>query len=233
MRLYCLDLRLVSTFKTKIQVFSLLNLVICLLSYFLLWILLCPCFLYTSIINILCLLYFNAFSVSMWQILLLALTFWSFHFTSLCAFGLLAYVGYILYAFPSMFHLHWLNGLLLVFVLCWAASTYIFNLAFTVLNKKLWKVHSFIGCLGFIFTLIYDFIGKIFITLLQDMEIWETIGLWHYPIPGFFLFAQFGLGGFVAMCNLVNNSVFLYLSDGNGQSSNEDSSFEGEESHGW
>lgn len=193
----------------------------------------CLCILYTSIINILCLLYFNAFSVSIWQILLLALTFWSFHFASLCAFGLLAYVGYILYAFPSMFHLHWLNGLLLVFVLCWAASTYVFNLAFTVFNKKLWKVHSFIGCLGFIFTLIYDFFDKIFKTLSQDMEIWETIGLWHYPIPGFFLLAQFGLGGFVALCNLVNNSVFIYLSDGNGQSSNEDSSFEGEESHGW
>nr|POF15845.1 piezo-type mechanosensitive ion channel like [Quercus suber] len=148
---------------------------------------------------------FRTFSINFFTygfpILLLALTFWSFHFASLCAFGLLAYVGYILYAFPSMFHLHWLNGLLLVFVLCWAASTYVFNLAFTVLNKKLWK----------------------------DMEIWETIGLWHYPIPGFFLFAQFGLGGFVAMCNLVNNSVFLYLSDGNGQSSNEDSSFEEKE----
>ncbi|KAF3962627.1 hypothetical protein CMV_012877 [Castanea mollissima] len=148
---------------------------------------------------------FRTFSINFFTygflILLLALTFWSFHFASLCAFGLLAYVGYILYAFPSMFHLHWLNGLLLVFVLCWAASTYVFNLAFTVLNKKLWK----------------------------DMEIWETIGLWHYPIPGFFLLAQFGLGGFVALCNLVNNSVFLYLSDGNGQSSNEDSSFEEKE----
>ncbi|CAJ1969171.1 unnamed protein product [Sphenostylis stenocarpa] len=34
---------------------------------------------------------------------LLALSFWSFHFASLCAFGLLAYVGYIVYAFPSLF----------------------------------------------------------------------------------------------------------------------------------
>uniref|UniRef100_A0A2N9ELV3 Piezo-type mechanosensitive ion channel homolog domain-containing protein n=1 Tax=Fagus sylvatica TaxID=28930 RepID=A0A2N9ELV3_FAGSY len=134
------------------------------------------------------------FPSQMTKILLLALTFWSFHFASLCAFGLLAYVGYVLYAFPSMFLLHWLNSLLLVFVLCWAASTYVFNLAFTVLNKKLWK----------------------------DLEIWETIGLWHYPIPGFYLLAQFGLGVLVAMGNLVNNSVFLYLSDGNGQSLNED-----------
>ncbi|XP_077232309.1 piezo-type mechanosensitive ion channel component isoform X4 [Tasmannia lanceolata] len=118
-------------------------------------------------------------------VLLLALSFWSFGFASICAFGLLAYVGYILYAFPSFFYLNRLNGLLLVFILFWAASTYVFNVAFTVLNKKIWK----------------------------DMEIWETVGLWHYPIPGFFLLAQFCLGVLVAMGNLVNNSVFLYLSD--------------------
>ncbi|XP_068663316.1 piezo-type mechanosensitive ion channel homolog isoform X1 [Aristolochia californica] len=119
-------------------------------------------------------------------VLLLALSFWSFNFASICAFGLLAYVGYILYAFPSLFHLYRLNGLLLVFILLWAASTYVFNVAFTFLNKKMRK---------------------------DDMEIWETIGLWHYPIPGFFLLAQFCLGVLVAMGNLVNNSVFLYLSD--------------------
>lgn len=49
--------------------------------------------------------------------------------------------------------------------------------------------------------------------ILQDMEIWETVGFWHYPIPGFFLLAQFCLGFLVSMGNLVNNSVFLYLSD--------------------
>lgn len=39
------------------------------------------------------------------------------------------------------------------------------------------------------------------------------VGLWHYPIPGFFLLAQFCLGILVAVGNLVNNSVFLCLSD--------------------
>ncbi|KAF8392505.1 hypothetical protein HHK36_022847 [Tetracentron sinense] len=135
------------------------------------------------------------------EVSLLALSFWSFHFASVCAFGLLAYVGYILYAFPSLFHLHRLNGLLLVFILLWAASTYIFNVAFTLLNKKLWK----------------------------DMEIWETIGLWHYPIPGFFLLAQFCLGILVAMGNLVNNSVFQYLSDEDGRSSNDNCNVEEKE----
>ena len=75
-----------------------------------------------------------------WQVSLVALSFWSFHFASICAFGLLAYVGYIVYAFPSLFRLHHLNGLLLVFILLWAVSTYIFNVAFAFLNWKLGKV---------------------------------------------------------------------------------------------
>ncbi|KAK8542359.1 hypothetical protein V6N12_014957 [Hibiscus sabdariffa] len=129
---------------------------------------------------------------------LLALSFWSFHFASLYAFGLLAYVGYILYVFPSMYHLHRLNGLLLVLILSWAVSTYIFNIAFTALSKEKW----------------------------QDMEIWETIGLWHYPIPGFYLLAQFSLGVLVALSNLVNNSVFLYLSERDGPSSSDDSTLD-------
>ncbi|XP_050223428.1 piezo-type mechanosensitive ion channel homolog isoform X2 [Mercurialis annua] len=141
---------------------------------------------------------FRTFSVNFFTygfpISLIALSFWSFHFASICAFGLLAYVGYILYTFPSLFHLHHLNGLLLVFILLWAAGTYVFNVAYTFLNKKMWK----------------------------DIEIWETIGLWHYPIPGFYLLAQFCLGVLVALGNLVNNSVFLYLSDGDRESSSDD-----------
>ncbi|XP_010914337.1 piezo-type mechanosensitive ion channel homolog isoform X1 [Elaeis guineensis] len=148
---------------------------------------------------------FRNFSINFFTygfpVLLLALSFWSFNFTSLCAFGLLAYVGYVLYAFPSLFHLHRLNGLLLVFILLWAASTYIFNVAFTFLNKKIRK----------------------------DMMIWETIGLWHYPIPGLFLLAQFCLGVFVALCNLVNNSVFQHLSDEDRQSSSDDHTVEEKE----
>ena len=62
---------------------------------------------------------------------------------------------------------------------------------------------------------------------MQDMEIWEMVGFWHYPIPGFFLLAQFCLGILVALGNLVNNSVFLYLSDEDALSSNNSSAVEG------
>ncbi|XP_044494187.1 piezo-type mechanosensitive ion channel homolog isoform X3 [Mangifera indica] len=148
---------------------------------------------------------FRTFSINFFTygfpVSLFALSFWSFHFASVCAFGLLAYVGYIIYAFPSLFHLHRLNGMLLVFILLWAVSTYIFNVAFAFLNWKLGK----------------------------DMEIWEMVGLWHYPIPGFFLLAQFCLGVLVALGNLVNNSVFLYLSDEDWRSSNESSTVEVEQ----
>ncbi|KAL6502839.1 hypothetical protein OROHE_024007 [Orobanche hederae] len=130
---------------------------------------------------------------TVFRVSLFALSYWSFHFASICAFGLIAYVGYILYAFPSLFRLHRLNGLLLVFILLWAVSTYVFNVAFAYVNWKLGK----------------------------DMEIWELVGLWHYPIPGFFLLAQFCLGILVALGNLVNNSVFLCLSTEERQLSNE------------
>lgn len=62
---------------------------------------------------------------------------------------------------------------------------------------------------------------------MQDMGIWEMVGLWHYPIPGFFLLAQFCLGILVALGNLVNNSVFLYLSDSDRRSSNDKIAVEG------
>ncbi|KAK4788023.1 hypothetical protein SAY86_019342 [Trapa natans] len=136
---------------------------------------------------------FRTFSINFFTygfpVPLFALSFWSFHFASICAFGLLAYVGYNIYAFPSLFRLHRLNGLLLVFILLWALGTYIFNVAFSFLKWKLGK----------------------------DMDIWEMVGLWHYPIPGFFLLAQFCLGVLVALGNLVNNSVFLCLSEEYGQ----------------
>ncbi|KAG0470500.1 hypothetical protein HPP92_017200 [Vanilla planifolia] len=148
---------------------------------------------------------FRIFSINFFTygfpVLLLALSLWSFNFVSICAFGLLAYVGYVLYAFPSLFKLHHLNGLLLVFILLWAVSTFVFNVAFTFLHKELKK----------------------------DMVIWETIGLWHYPIPGLFLFAQFCLGVFVAICNLVNNSVFVYLSNEEDRPVNDDTTAEAKE----
>lgn len=56
------------------------------------------------------------------------------------------------------------------------------------------------------------------------------VGLWHYPIPGFFLLAQFFLGVLVAIGNLVNNSVFLCLSNEERQSSNENETEEGTDS---
>ncbi|XP_028770789.1 piezo-type mechanosensitive ion channel homolog isoform X2 [Neltuma alba] len=145
---------------------------------------------------------FRSFSINFltygFPISMLALTFWSLYFTSVCAFGLLAYVGYILYAFPSMFRLHQLNGMLLVFILLWAACTYVFNVAF---NNNLWK----------------------------DMEIWETIGLWHHPMPGLYLLAQFGLGVLIAICNLVNNSVLLSVIDEEEQSTTDESFAQGQE----
>ncbi|CAN1234122.1 Piezo-type mechanosensitive ion channel homolog [Linum perenne] len=148
---------------------------------------------------------FRTFSINFFTygfpVSLFALSYWSFHFASLCAFGLLAYVGYIIYAFPSVFRLHRLNGLVLVFILLWAVSTYIFNVAFPLLTGKLGK----------------------------DMKIWEMIGLWHYSIPGLFVFAQFCLGMLVALGNLVNNSVFLHLSDESYQSPLDSSTVEEEE----
>ncbi|OVA04417.1 Piezo family [Macleaya cordata] len=141
---------------------------------------------------------FRTFSINFFTygfpVSLVALSIWGFYFASICAFCLLTYVAYVLYAFPSFFQLHRLNGLLLVFILLWAASTYVFNVAFTFLNKEFW----------------------------EDMEIWETIGFWHYPIPGFFLLAQFCLGILVAIGNLVNNTVFLYMSDVDTRPNNED-----------
>ncbi|GKC67805.1 piezo-type mechanosensitive ion channel, partial [Tanacetum coccineum] len=128
------------------------------------------------------------------KVSLFALSLWSFYFASVCAFGLLGYVGYIIFAFPSLFRLHRLNGLLLVFILLWAVSTYIFNIAFTYLNGKLGK----------------------------DTKVWEMVGLWHYSFPGFFILAQFFLGVLVALVNLVNNSVFLYISDESHHTSNGD-----------
>lgn len=62
---------------------------------------------------------------------------------------------------------------------------------------------------------------------IQDMEIWEMVGLWHYPIPGFFLLAQFCLGVLVALGNLVSNSVFLCLSNEEGRFSAESETEEG------
>ena len=53
------------------------------------------------------------------------------------------------------------------------------------------------------------------------------IGMWHYPIPGFFLLAQYCLGILVALGNLVNNSVFLCLSNEERQFSNESNTEEG------
>lgn len=59
------------------------------------------------------------------------------------------------------------------------------------------------------------------------MEIWETIGLWHYPIPGFYLLAQFGLGVLIALCNLVSNSMLFSVIDEEEQSATNESFVEG------
>uniref|UniRef100_A0A803MX47 Piezo non-specific cation channel R-Ras-binding domain-containing protein n=1 Tax=Chenopodium quinoa TaxID=63459 RepID=A0A803MX47_CHEQI len=61
---------------------------------------------------------------------------------------------------------------------------------------------------------------------VMNMEIWELVGLWRYTIPGYFLLAQFGLGVLIAVGNLVNNSVFTYLSNENGHLPNGDPTIE-------
>ncbi|KAI3979667.1 hypothetical protein MKX01_013762 [Papaver californicum] len=148
---------------------------------------------------------FRTFSINFFtygfRVSLVALSVWGFFFTSICAFWLLAYVAYALYAFPSFFQLHHLNGLLLVFILLWAACTYVFNVAFTYLNKEFWK----------------------------DMEVWETIGFWHYP---FLVFSTCPIlsWNLVAIGNLVNNTVFVYMADVDRRATAEDYSIEeGEE----
>jgi hypothetical protein len=85
------------------------------------------------------------------------------------------------------------------------------------------KIHKSISCY-FIFNIYKKLSGNF---NFQDMMIWETIGLWHYSIPGLFLLAQFCLGVFVALCNLVNNSVFLYLTSEEGPSLSNDHHIDG------
>lgn len=47
-------------------------------------------------------------------------------------------------------------------------------------------------------TVLYDF---------QDLDIWHTIGLWHYSTPGLFIFAQYVLGALVATEIFASNSI--------------------------
>lgn len=108
-----------------------------------------------------------------WQISLLVLSFWSFHFASLCSFGLLAYVGYILYAFPSMFRLQQLNGLLLVFILLWAASTYIFNVALTASNNKSRKVQFLVALRDLNLLKSFVVVVVVIIILFLSCRIWR------------------------------------------------------------
>ena len=106
-------------------------------------------------------LYFWAYLLNFqwwnWQVSLFALSLWSFYFASVCALGLLVYVGYIIFAFPSL-QLHRLNGLLLIFILLWAGSTYIFNVAFACLNLELGKVNKVIYFLSLFLFFISVFI---------------------------------------------------------------------------
>ncbi|KAJ7571313.1 hypothetical protein O6H91_01G159100 [Diphasiastrum complanatum] len=114
-----------------------------------------------------------------------ALVCWSFKFESFFAFFLLLYVGYVLYAFPSLYILRHLNVALLGFILIWALSTYFFNAAFSVMD--------------------YNF--------KLDMDLWNTIGLWHYSSPGLLILAQFALGVLVATDIFVSNSILDCLNE--------------------
>ncbi|MCO5611380.1 hypothetical protein L7F22_065633 [Adiantum nelumboides] len=106
------------------------------------------------------------YSVYGFPICLLLLSLWSFKYASISAFFILVYVGLVLYSFPSVLVLWRMNTVLLLFILFWAICTYTFNAAFTVLHDALEK----------------------------DTDIWNTVGFWHYPVPGLFLLVQFVLG---------------------------------------
>jgi hypothetical protein len=47
----------------------------------------------------------------------------------------------------------------------------------------------------------------------QDLDIWHTIGLWHYSTPGLFIFAQYVLGALVATEIFASNSIVSNLSE--------------------
>ncbi|KAI5060462.1 hypothetical protein GOP47_0024882 [Adiantum capillus-veneris] len=106
------------------------------------------------------------YSVYGFPICLFLLSLWSFKYASISAFFILVYVGLVLYSFPSVLVLWRMNTVLLLFILFWAICTYTFNAAFTVLHDALEK----------------------------DTDIWNTVGFWHYPVPGLFLLVQFILG---------------------------------------
>ncbi|KAL3696338.1 hypothetical protein R1sor_010414 [Riccia sorocarpa] len=136
-------------------------------------------------------------------ICLIALVCWSFIYSSLCAFGLLLYVGYIFYDFPSVLKLRQLNPVLLGYILSWALSTYIFNAAFSLISEQ-----SQMG-----------------------MEFWHSIGLWHYSAPGLFIFAQFALGVLVAADIFVSNVILRSISEP--ESPNEDQGLAEEDREDW
>lgn len=116
---------------------------------------------------------------------LLALALWSFNYSSFCAFVLIIYIGYVLCTFPSISSFHRLNVILLSFILLWALCTYAFNATFNVWRKEIKK----------------------------DTKIWDAIGLFHYPIPGLFIFAQFFLGTLVAVVIYVSNCIWSLKND--------------------
>lgn len=116
-------------------------------------------------------------------ICLVILSLWSFKYASISAFFILFYVAYVLYTFPSVPILWRLSIALLAFILFWALCTYIFNATFTVLHDELDK----------------------------DPQLWNTIGFWHYQIPGFFLLAQFVLGVLIGTAIYFGNVALRHM----------------------
>lgn len=176
------------------------------------------------------------------QICVVALICWSFAYASFCAFGLLLYVGYIFFALPSVLTLRCLNPVLLGFILTWALSTYLFNAAFSIMMDKFDMVcfatrsrpskYAIMYCFALFLCFIYlwcDLNVERF--WHQDLDIWHTIGLWHYSTPGLFIFAQFVLGVLVATDIFVSNSIVKNLSE-MGHSSSEEASESLEQSEG-
>lgn len=174
------------------------------------------------------------------QICVVALICWSFAYASFCAFGLLLYVGYIFFALPSVLTLRCLNPVLLGFILTWALSTYLFNAAFSIMMDTFDMVcyvtlscpSKYVYCLAFsLYSIKLQFHLNVELFWLQDLDIWHTIGLWHYSTPGLFIFAQFVLGVLVATDIFVSNSIVNNLSE-MGHSSSEEASESLEQSEG-
>ena len=66
----------------------------------------------------------------------------------------------------------------------------------------------------------------------KDTKIWDAIGLFHYSIPGLFIFAQFFLGTLVAVVIYVSNCIWSLKND-NLRSCKDERKMEGQQKKGF